>query len=323
MDTWSEPTNSVLENSKVFISPHPNPPQTRSITLEQASPDSEITNWLEFEQEVRTWQPETDKKYQKPTFRTHRPISFLDGRALKNIVGEPDFIIVDDHISLLMSWESKTKWVLNVLPDQNIVTLYNEEKEFREGPYACPNGLQHFRQEEASTEKSGTRREEERPDIELLRRAHLTIRLRSDSRGEKIGHKYQGPKSLQTLSWKIQSWLAAAGGKPPAEQLTNYLPKVSSHRDLGKELKVLVELLGPETKKGKKALALKRQLKCATPCVFAHREEERPDIELLRRAHLTIRLRSDSRGGICYILLIQYILLLQKKKDEKKKLSIS
>ncbi|CAG8648679.1 10221_t:CDS:2 [Dentiscutata erythropus] len=37
--------------------------------------------------------------------------------------------------------------------------------------------------------------------------------------------------------------------------------KVSSHRDLGKELKVLVELLGPETKEGKKALALKRQLK--------------------------------------------------------------
>ncbi|CAG8831173.1 8272_t:CDS:2, partial [Cetraspora pellucida] len=70
-----------------------------------------------------------------------RPISFLDGRALKNIVGEPDFIIVDDNIKLLMPWESKTKWVLNVLPDQNIVTLYNEEKEFREGPYAYSNDI--------------------------------------------------------------------------------------------------------------------------------------------------------------------------------------
>ncbi|CAG8497997.1 17194_t:CDS:1 [Racocetra persica] len=48
-------------------------------------------------------------------------------------------------------------------------------------------------------------------------------------------------------------------------------PKVSSYRDLGKELKVLVELLGPETKEGKKALALKRQLKififtCSLEC---------------------------------------------------------
>ncbi|RIB21804.1 hypothetical protein C2G38_2175618 [Gigaspora rosea] len=103
---------------------------------------------------------EADKKYQKPTFRTRkitcekdirsatnvnisdaltpldRPISFLDGRALKNIVGEPVFIIVDD---LLMSWKSKTKWVLNMLPKQNIVTLYNEKKEFREGLYTCSN----------------------------------------------------------------------------------------------------------------------------------------------------------------------------------------
>ncbi|CAG8836249.1 3000_t:CDS:2, partial [Racocetra persica] len=124
-------------------------------STEQRFPD-EITNWLEFEQEVRTWQPEADKKYPKPTcekdiwsatdmniFDALTPldqsISFLDGRALKNIIGEPDFIIVDDHIKLLMPWESKTKWVLNVLPDQNIVTLYNEEKEFREGTYAYSN----------------------------------------------------------------------------------------------------------------------------------------------------------------------------------------
>ncbi|CAH1770576.1 424_t:CDS:1, partial [Entrophospora sp. SA101] len=31
-------------------------------STEQHFPD-EIMNWLEFEQEVRRWQPETDKKY--------------------------------------------------------------------------------------------------------------------------------------------------------------------------------------------------------------------------------------------------------------------
>ncbi|CAG8802836.1 16208_t:CDS:2, partial [Dentiscutata erythropus] len=56
-------------------------------------------------------------------------------------------------------------------------------------------------------------------------------------------------------------------------------PKVLSHRDLGKELKVLVELLGPETKEGGK-----RRLKCATPYAFVQREEERPDIELLDKS---------------------------------------
>ncbi|KAF0548402.1 serine/threonine protein kinase [Gigaspora margarita] len=68
----------------------------------------------------------------------------------------------------------------------------------------------------------------------------------------------------------------------------NYPNKVSSHRDLGKELKVLVEQLGPETKEGKNALALKRQLKCTTLCDLVRREEERPDIELLRRVHLLL-----------------------------------
>ncbi|CAG8725363.1 5650_t:CDS:2, partial [Scutellospora calospora] len=38
-------------------------------------------------------------------------------------------------------------------------------------------------------------------------------------------------------------------------------PKVLSYHDLDKELKVLVELLEPETKERKKVLALKCQLK--------------------------------------------------------------
>lgn len=65
----------------------------------------------------------------------------MDGRALKNIVGEPDFVIVDNNKKLLIPWESKTKWVLNVLSDQNIVTLYNEEKEIREGPYTYSSNV--------------------------------------------------------------------------------------------------------------------------------------------------------------------------------------
>ncbi|CAB5364298.1 unnamed protein product [Rhizophagus irregularis] len=107
--------------------------------LNNVFPD-EITNWLDFKQEVQKWQPESNKKYYKPIFRLRnitcekdiwsatdanifdtltsleQPIYFLDGCALKNIVGEPDFVIV--------------------LSNQNIVTLYNNEKEVREGPYA-------------------------------------------------------------------------------------------------------------------------------------------------------------------------------------------
>ncbi|GBB87975.1 hypothetical protein RclHR1_01450003 [Rhizophagus clarus] len=101
-----------------------------------------------------------NKKYQEPFFRTRnitcekdiwsatdanifdtltsldQSIYFLDGHALKNVIGGPDFVIVDNEKKLLIPWESKTKWVLNVLPDQNIITLYNEEKKNREEQYA-------------------------------------------------------------------------------------------------------------------------------------------------------------------------------------------
>ncbi|PKB97550.1 hypothetical protein RhiirA5_384579 [Rhizophagus irregularis] len=135
-----------------------------TISIEQRFPD-EIINWMDFKQKVQIWQPESDKKYQKPIFRSRnitcekdiwsatdanifdiltsleQHIYFLDGRAIKNIVGEPDFVIVDNNKKLLIPWESKTKWVLNVLSDQNIVTLYNEEKKIREGPYAYSSNI--------------------------------------------------------------------------------------------------------------------------------------------------------------------------------------
>ncbi|RGB29044.1 hypothetical protein C1646_767084 [Rhizophagus diaphanus] len=141
-----------------------NKSNSTTISIEQRFPD-EIINWMDFKQKVQIWQPESDKIYQKPIFRSRnitcekdiwsatdanifdiltsldQHIYFLDGRALKNIVGEPDFVIVDNNKKLLIPWESKTKWVLNVLSDQNIVTLYNEEKKIREGPYAYSSNV--------------------------------------------------------------------------------------------------------------------------------------------------------------------------------------
>ncbi|RGB32831.1 hypothetical protein C1646_705904 [Rhizophagus diaphanus] len=125
----------------------------------------EIVNWVEFEQEVLAWQLEVDnKEYQKPTFSQRRTVTcekdictasdiniyetltpldqsilFLDGRALESIVGQPDFIIVNSNMVLLMIWECKTKWVLKVLPNEDIITLYVQEKETKEGPYVRSN----------------------------------------------------------------------------------------------------------------------------------------------------------------------------------------
>ncbi|CAB4377277.1 unnamed protein product [Rhizophagus irregularis] len=129
----------------------------------------EIVNWAGFEQKVLAWQPEVDKEYQKPTFSKRRTVTcekdictasdiniyetltpldrsilFLDGRALESIVGQPDFIIVNSNMVLLMVWECKTKWVLKVLPNEDIITLYEQEKEIKEGPYVCSNNVSIF-----------------------------------------------------------------------------------------------------------------------------------------------------------------------------------
>ncbi|CAB5388973.1 unnamed protein product [Rhizophagus irregularis] len=129
----------------------------------------EIVNWIEFEQEVLAWQPKVDKEYQKPTFSQRRTVTcekdictasdiniyetltpldrsilFLDGRALESIVGQPDFIIVNSNMVLLMIWECKTKWVLKVLPHEDIIALYVQEKETKEGPYVYSNNSSIF-----------------------------------------------------------------------------------------------------------------------------------------------------------------------------------
>lgn len=108
---------------------------TSSKSIEQRFPDV-ILNWVDFKEEVQTWQPEcVDKKYKKPIFgpRTitcekdiwtvseinihdiltplDRSVCFLDGRALEGIIGEPDFILVhlvDEDYEAIIPFEYKT-----------------------------------------------------------------------------------------------------------------------------------------------------------------------------------------------------------------------
>ncbi|CAB4399029.1 unnamed protein product [Rhizophagus irregularis] len=126
-------------------------------STEQRFPD-EITNWVGFEQEVRAWKPEENIKYPKPTFSKCRKVTcekdiwtasdinifdaltpldqsilFLDGRALKDTIGQPDFVVVNGNMLLLVAWECKPKWVLQVPQNEDIISLYYQEKKEREG----------------------------------------------------------------------------------------------------------------------------------------------------------------------------------------------
>ncbi|CAB4488725.1 unnamed protein product [Rhizophagus irregularis] len=126
-------------------------------STEQRFPD-EITNWVGFEQEVRAWKPEEDIKYPTPTFSKCRKVTcekdiwtasdinifdaltpldqsilFLDGRTLKDTIGQPDFVVVNGNMLLLVAWECKPKWVLQVPQNEDIISLYYQEKKEREG----------------------------------------------------------------------------------------------------------------------------------------------------------------------------------------------
>lgn len=134
-----------------------------TISVEQRFPDK-ISNWKGFKDEVRSWQSGcVDKKYKEPLLRTRtitcekdvwtaleinihdiltpldKSIQFLDGRALEGVAVEPDFIVVDEDYELLMPLEYKTRWVLKVPSNKNIVTLYQKEKETREGKLVLKN----------------------------------------------------------------------------------------------------------------------------------------------------------------------------------------
>ncbi|CAG8687663.1 5689_t:CDS:2 [Funneliformis caledonium] len=99
-----------------------------TISVEQRFPDR-ISNWVGFKEEVRSWQSEyINKRYKKPTD--------LDGRALEDMAGEPDFIVVDENYKALIPFEYKTIWVLKVPSNKNIVSLYLREKKTRKGKYA-------------------------------------------------------------------------------------------------------------------------------------------------------------------------------------------
>uniref|UniRef100_U9TBJ6 Uncharacterized protein n=1 Tax=Rhizophagus irregularis (strain DAOM 181602 / DAOM 197198 / MUCL 43194) TaxID=747089 RepID=U9TBJ6_RHIID len=78
---------------------------------EQRSPN-EITDWsCKIISEKDIWSA-TDTNIFDTLTTLEQPIYFLDGHALKNIVGEPDFVIADNNIKLLIPCESETKWVL-------------------------------------------------------------------------------------------------------------------------------------------------------------------------------------------------------------------
>jgi len=133
-----------------------------TVSVEKRFPDK-ISNWIGFKEEVRSWQSERmDKKYKEPLFRSRtitcekdiwtaseinihdtltpldRSICFLDGRALEGIAGEPDFIVVDENYEVLIPLEYKTRWVLKVPSNKNIVSLYLQEKKIQEGKLAGP-----------------------------------------------------------------------------------------------------------------------------------------------------------------------------------------
>jgi hypothetical protein len=107
---------------------------------------------------VQLWKSEcVDKKYKKPVFGSRiitcekdiwtaseinihdiltpvdKSICFLDGRALKYIAGEPDFIVVNENYRALIPFEYKTQWVLKVPFNTDIVKLYLQEKNIQEG----------------------------------------------------------------------------------------------------------------------------------------------------------------------------------------------
>ncbi|PKY50767.1 hypothetical protein RhiirA4_446532 [Rhizophagus irregularis] len=132
------------------------------ISVERRFPDK-ISIWKDFKEKVQLWKSVcVDKKYKKPIFGSRiitcekdiwtaseinihdiltpldRSICFLDGRALKYMAGEPDFIVVDENYKVLIPFEYKTKWVLKVPFDKDIVELYLQEKGIRERKFVGP-----------------------------------------------------------------------------------------------------------------------------------------------------------------------------------------
>ncbi|CAG8675053.1 9185_t:CDS:2 [Rhizophagus irregularis] len=69
----------------------------------QRSPN-EITDWsCKIISEKDIWSA-TDTNIFDTLTTLEQPIYFLDGHALKNIVGEPDFVIADNNIKLLIPY---------------------------------------------------------------------------------------------------------------------------------------------------------------------------------------------------------------------------
>ncbi|RIB14492.1 hypothetical protein C2G38_2195038 [Gigaspora rosea] len=55
------------------------------------------------------------------------------GRALEDVIGEPDFIVVDKDYEIVIPFEYKTRWTLKIPSNEEIVVLNIQEKKYREG----------------------------------------------------------------------------------------------------------------------------------------------------------------------------------------------
>ncbi|RIB27656.1 hypothetical protein C2G38_2239966 [Gigaspora rosea] len=59
--------------------------------------------------------------------------SMLNGRALEDVIGEPDYIVVDENYEVVIPFEYKTRWTLKIPSNEDIVVSYIQEKKYREG----------------------------------------------------------------------------------------------------------------------------------------------------------------------------------------------
>ncbi|GBC12356.2 hypothetical protein GLOIN_2v1788144 [Rhizophagus irregularis DAOM 181602=DAOM 197198] len=87
-------------------------------STEQQFPD-EIANWVGFEQED-IWTASDINIFDALT-PLDQSILFLDGRVLKDMIRQPDFVVVNGNMLLLMAWKCKPKWVL-----YGVLSIYDQ-----------------------------------------------------------------------------------------------------------------------------------------------------------------------------------------------------
>ncbi|KAF0467329.1 serine/threonine protein kinase [Gigaspora margarita] len=125
----------------IYLQLRRNKSTSSAASVEQRFP-SKILKWR-FKEKVKIWRSECiDKKYQTPIFNSHtvtceknvwvaaevnihdnltpldRSICFLDGHALEDVIGEPDFIVVDENYEVKRNIEKESLRITKALPLQ-------------------------------------------------------------------------------------------------------------------------------------------------------------------------------------------------------------